>query len=121
MNTIKFTNGKTIEYLKSTETSIFYNGSERRILEIELPLSALTLNDINDLLTEDKTLKLEMHNPEVDVRNIYSGYVIKKQILQKAVEITTQTDTTPAVIEEHIFFELCTRTYIETVLKNMGI
>ena len=114
---IKFVNGTEQAYLNALETEEYYNGASRRTLTFEIARDAANLEELDALCTEENLVKLELVNEEMDVSNIYDGYVLKLKlgVEQKLTNPETNTYT------EYVSLKLGKRTYIEQKLHDLGV
>ncbi len=119
---IKLNNGKEFEYITAIETEEFFNGLNRRTLTFECDKNAITVDELNDVLSiEDNLKEIILINEEMNTSNIYDGYVLKLKCGVENKLITSETPDEQAVYEDRIIFKLGKRTYIEEQLKRLGL
>ena len=119
---IKFNNGTKFEYLNALETEEYFNGSSRRTLTFECDKNAISIDEINRVLSNEDNLKdITLINEEIDTFNIYDGYVLKLKCGIENKLITSETPDTQAVYEDRLIFKLGKRTYIEEQLRKLGL
>ena len=117
---IKFANGTNFSYLNALETEQFYNGSSRRTLSFECAVGAISVDELNTLLSsEANTASIGLSNG--DKTNIYDGYVLKMEVGIKPVLVQAETPEAAAVYEDRLIFKLGKRTYIEEQLARLGV
>ncbi len=54
---IKFKNDTELDYLKAIETEEYFNGSSRRTLTFECDTNAISIDELNDILSVEDNLK----------------------------------------------------------------
>ena len=119
---IRLSNGKEFEYLIAFETEEYFNGSSRRTLTFECDKNAVSVDELNSVLSNEDNLKdITLINEETDTFNIYDGYVLKLKCGIENKLITSETPDTQAVYEDRLIFKLGKRTYIEEQLKRLGL
>ncbi len=122
MLTAKFKNNSTVDYLSALETEEFWGGSSRRTLAFECAPDAMSVDELNDLLSdEDNTADIELHNSETGAEAIHSGYQLKLKVAIEPVLVHQETPEGAAVYVDRLLFKLGKRTYIEQQLKALGI
>lgn len=114
-------NNTEIEYLNALETEEFYNGASRRTLTVTCEANAASVDALNALLTEQNLHSFTMANDELDVSNVYEGYVLKLECGIRQEKITEETPETPALYADRLVFKLGRRTYIEEKLHQLGL
>lgn len=110
-----------IEYLDALETEEFYNGSNRRTLTVTCLPDAISVDELNSLLTEDNLASVTMSNIEDGVTNVYDGYVLKLACGIQRTLVKGETPDTAALYEDRLIFKLGKRTYIEEQLHKLGL
>ena len=130
---IKLKNGKEIDYLIAFETEEYFNGSSRRTLTFECDKNAISVDELNKLLSNEDNLKeiiLTNENVAVNIptdkteqsfTNIYSDYILKLKCGIENKLVIGETPETKAVYEDRIIFKLGKRTYIEEQLEKLGL
>lgn len=120
--TIKFANGKTMPYIEAFEGEEYFNGTNRRMLTVYCAKNTISIDELNTLLSDERnTDRLTLTNENMDVSNVYDGYVLKLKVGMEPCFVSGETPDAPAVYEDRIMFKLGKRTYIEEQLKKLGI
>lgn len=120
--TIKFTNGKAMPYIEAFEGEEYFNGTNRRVLTVYCKKNTISVDELNDILTDEKnTAEITLSNEEMGVSNVYDGYVLKLKVGMEQYFVSGETPEAPAVYEDRIVFKLGKRTYIEEQLKRLGL
>lgn len=109
------------EYLEAVETEQFYNGASRRTLTVTCAADVLSLNDVNNLLTEPNLAIIGLADSETGAVTFHEGYILKLECGIKSVLVQKETPETPAVYAERLVFKLGKRTYIEEQLFRLGL
>lgn len=110
-----------IEYMSALETEEFFNGSSRRTLTVTCAPDAISLDELNSLLTEENLASVTMTNTENGAVNVYDGYVLKLACGIKNELVQAETPDTAAVYADRLIFKLGKRTYIEEQLHKLGL
>ena len=133
---IKFLNGTSFEYLDALETEEYYNGASRRTLTFECAVGAISVDELNRVLSNEANTKSitltgdevailnEQGNPTGEITravNIYDGYVLKLKCGIENKLIQAETPEQVAAYADRLIFKLGKRTYIEEQLKNLGL
>ena len=113
--------GTEFEYLDALETEEHYNGSSRRTLTVTCLPDAISMDELNALLTEDNLASITLTNTETGAVGIHDGYVLKLKIGVENKLIQVDTPDTPAVYADRLIFKLGKRTYIEEMLHKLGL
>ena len=118
---IIFKNEETFEYIDALETSTFYDNANRRMLQITMSKDAVSLEKINDILSDETNLtQITLVNEEENITNYYDDYQIKMSLTVKP-EVIGQDENGADIKEERIVFKLGRLTTIEKQLKALGI
>lgn len=105
-------------YLMALETEEYYNGSSRRTLTFDIARDEANIEALDVLCsTESNVAKLELVNEEMDVTNIYDGYVLKLKVGVEPKLIDPETQT----YEDRVILKLGKRTPIEEKLHELGV
>lgn len=116
--TIKFGNGKTLPYIEAIETEEYFNGSSRRTMTFNCNPEDVSLDELNVILSdESNTEVLTLTNEEMDITNMYDGYVLKLELGIKP----TMVNNDPPTYEDRVVFKLGKRTEIEKQLHKLGL
>ncbi len=134
---IKFKNSKEVEYLKAIEREEYYNGSSRRTLTFECDKNAISIDELNSILSVEENLKeITLINEQVPMTipegeellqepqpfsNIYNDYLLKLKCGIENKLLAEETPETKAIYEDRIIFKLGKRTYIEEQLEKLGL
>ena len=136
---IKFGNGKKVNYIRAFETEEYYNGSSRRTLTFECNIGAVGIDELNEILSDEKnteTIVLEGEAAPVyrndgngkqvidyyeTAKNIYDKYSLKLMVGVEPVKVKNETPESAALYEDRIKFKLGRRTYIEQRLKEINV
>ena len=119
---IKLANGTAFEYIDAVETEEFYNGSSRRTLTFECAVGAISVDELNTLLSDEaNTQSITLENAEENAVNIYDGYVLKLKCGIENKLVKSETPETPAVYADRLVFKLGRRTFLEELLLKAGI
>lgn len=119
---IKFNNGTGFSYLEAFETEEFYNGSSRRTLTFYCEVGAISLDELNTVLSDEaNTQSITLTNEEENVTNIHDGYVLKIKCGIENRLVQSETPETAAVYADRLVFKLGKRTYIEEMLHRLGL
>lgn len=119
---IIFANDTELTYLNAIETEEYWGGSNRRTLTFTCNTSAMDVDSLNTILSNEKnTKKLELVNEEMNVSNIYDGYTMKLKVGIDKELSQPSTPNDPPIYEDKLIFKLGQPTYIEQQLKNLGI
>lgn len=117
---IKFTNGTEFKYMNALETEEYFNGASRRTLAFECEVGAISIDELNTLLSNEANIKsIELSNE--DVTNIYDGYVLKLKCGIEKKLVKEETAENAAVYADRLVFKLGKRTYIEEQLRRLGL
>ncbi len=112
---------KKLPYLEALETEEFYNGASRRTLTIVCECGAVSVDELNALLTEENLKSVRMENDELGVANVYDNYVLKLECGIKSLQTRSETPDTAAQYEDRVVFKIARRTYIEEQLHTLGL
>ena len=133
---IKFLNGTDFGYIRAVETEEYYNGASRRTLTFEAASDAVSVDELNAVLSdEENTKSITLTGDEVAVLdsegnptgevtkavNIYDGYVLKCRCGIENKLVQPETPESAAVYVDRIIFKLAKRTYIEEMLHRLGL
>lgn len=127
------------EYLDALETEQFFNGSSRRTLTVTCAPNVISVDTLNALLTEENLASVRLTNTEgipvtvvddmgqtvVDhydpIVTIHEGYVLKLSCGIQNMLVKAETTDSAAVYEDRLVFKMGKRTYIEQMLKELGL
>ena len=118
------------EYLNALETEEFFNGSSRRTLTVTCAPDAISIDELNALLTEENLASVTLVNTSagtdeegnaLTVTNVYDGYVLKLSCGIRNELVQTETPDSAAVYADRLVFKLGKRTYIEEQLHKLGL
>lgn len=117
---------KEIEYLNAVETEEYYNGASRRTLSIECGKDEISLDELNEIVSDEKNteeivLTAVDENGEITAENVYGGYVLKLSCGINKILVQPETPENAAVYEDRIVVKLGKRTYIEEQLHKLGL
>lgn len=112
---------KEFEYLNAIETEEYFNGASRRTLTFNCAAGAISLDELNGLLTEENLASIVLYNVDNDITNIHEGYVLKLSVGLQNYLVEAETLDAPARYEDRIIFKLGKRTYIEEQLHRLGV
>ena len=123
---INFNKGKKVDYINATETEEYFNGTSRRTLTFECNKNAISIDELNTILSdENNTKKIVLEGDVLEdgtvPTSINEGYVLKLKVGVEPVLVSSETPETPAKFEDRILFKLGKRTYIEEQLKKLGL
>lgn len=119
---VVFGNNQQIEYLNAIETEEYWGGSNRRTLTFTCEPSAMDVDSLNTILSnENNTKTLNLVNEEMNVSNIYENYTMKLKVGIDKELSQPGGPNEPTVYEDKLIFKLGQPTYIEQQLKNLGI
>lgn len=128
-----------IHYLNAFETEEFFNGASRRTLTVTCAPDAISVDTLNALLTEENLASVRLTNTEgipvtvvddmgqtvVDhydpIVTIHEGYVLKLSCGIQNMLVKAETTDSAAVYEDRLVFKMGKRTYIEQMLKELGL
>ena len=71
---------KEFEYLEALETEEYYNGASRRTLTFNCAANVISLDELNNLLSEENLVSIVLYNMDNNIANIYEGYVLKLSV-----------------------------------------
>lgn len=119
---VKFTNNKAIKYLNAIETEEYFNGSSRRTLTVYCDTNAISVNELNTLLSSESNVStITLINEEEIAQSIFTGYVLKLKVSIEPVLVESEATETPAVYQDQLIFKMGKRTYIEDQLAKLGL
>lgn len=117
---IKFLNGTNFEYLNALETEEYWGGSSRRTLTIECEPGVISVDTLNDILSnENNVADITLSNEVMQAENVYSGYVLKLKCGIEPKLMSAESPEAAAVYEDKLVFKLGKRTYNEEQYKNL--
>lgn len=118
---IIFANNKELEYIEALETSTFYDNANRRMLQFTVSKDAITLDELNNILSDSANItQLHLVNEEEGAENYYDNYEIKMELAMRPEVVVSMEDDTE-LKEDRIVFKLGKLTTIEKQLKALGI
>lgn len=126
MLTIQIGN-ENIQYLDAVETEEFFNGSSRRTITVTCEATAISIDKLNSLLTEENLKSITMTNDEItnsdgsNLTNIYDDYVLKLSCGIQNVLVENDTPDSAAKYKDRLIFKIGKRTYIEEQLHKLGL
>lgn len=119
---IKFANNTAVEYLNALETEERYNGASRRTLTFECAADAISIDELNTLLSDEaNTAEITLTNEEMKIAHIYNDYKLKLKCGIESKLVQAETPDSPAVYEDRLVFKLGMLTFIEKQLARLGI
>lgn len=117
-----FTNGKEVNYIEAIETSAFYENANRRMLEFKLEKDAISLSELNEILSNEENLtRLHLVNEEENAENYYDDYQIKMELSVRTIPTGEFDESGEEIKAERVIFKLGKLTYIEKKLKELGL
>ena len=126
MLTIQIGN-ENIQYLDAVETEEFFNGSSRRTITVTCESTAISIDKLNSLLTEENLKSITVTNDKIansdgsSLTNIYDDYVLKLSCGIQNVLVKNDTPDSAAKYEDRLIFKIGKRTYIEEQLHKLGL
>ncbi len=118
---------RDIEYLEAIETEEYYNGASRRTITVTCESSAISMDTLNSLLTEENLKSITMSNNEIQnddgsiLTNIYDDYVLKLSCGIQNIMVESDSPNSAAKYEDRLIFKIGRRTYIEEQLHKLGL
>jgi hypothetical protein len=113
---IIFADGTALDAANIKGDGIYYQGSQRDSLEIQIAKGTISFDALDDLTADStKTDRLTIITQEGNqqTQGVCNHYVIRTLLALKPVEITPATADTPAVTEERLCVTLAQLTYTE--------
>lgn len=113
--------GTEFEYLKASETEKWFNGAFRRALTVTCLPNAISMDELNSVLTEENLANITLSSTDTGIIGIYDGYVLKLKLGIENKLIQPETSDTPAAYDDRLIFELGKRTYTEEQLRKLAL
>lgn len=113
---IKFTNGKTIEYLNAVISEEYANGASRSVITFECDPTT-GVDEINAILSDENNVATITLTGDDGIQSIHDGYILKLKVGLESVPQYTEDGPRYA---ERLVFKLGKLTYIEQKIKQIS-
>ena len=121
MTNFIFSNNQSFPALRVEEGPEYYQDANRRVLTVQLPKNAVSLDALDALLANVENLAEVRHqNDENGAQDVFSNYSINMGLAVKNVPVGEDEDGA-AITEERIEFKLARLTPMESRLKAAGL
>lgn len=113
---IKFTNGKTIEYLNAVISEEYANGASRSLITFECDPTT-GVDEINAILSDENNVATITLTGDDGIQSIHDGYILKLKVGLESVAQYTEDGPQYA---ERLVFKLGKLTYSEQKIKQIS-
>ena len=113
---IKFTNGKTIEYLNAVISEEYANGASRSVITFECDPTT-GVDEINAIVSDENNVATITLTGDDGIQSIHDGYILKLKVGLESVPQYTEDGPQYA---ERLVFKLGKMTYIEQKIKQIS-
>lgn len=110
-------NGKEVNAFTVTGGAVYAQGANRDALTFVLPNGSI--DEVDNAFTAENCKSINIVTDD-GTENIHNGYVVRTELVKKAVLIKAATETEPEVTEMRIMVTMAQRTYAETQIATIA-
>ena len=110
-------NGTTLEAVSVIGATQFYQGTNRKTLEIHFATGETDFAELNTLFANPGSITI------MDDGGTYQhdNYALRVSTALRPVVVTPETDEAPAVMEDRYVIVLAQKTYMETLMEEVKL
>lgn len=117
-----FGNGTALKYINAIETEEYWGGSSRRTLTFTCAADAISVDELNEILSNANNLQtLALESEDLGITNYHEGYVLKLNVGLSKELVQPEGPDSAAAYVDRLVFKLGRPTFIEQQLAKLGI